>query len=126
MLPAGPQTHQKVGTGKQDIEAVHVLHDPAVSNLVVTKVFLHYEEGMLHLAADSRFPMLIFLVPVDSMKGVFHPETGRAKVDPEIDLRKTLFLTNRIDTLRSAKVAGVPVHDLVIIPEQIWCLGYMV
>ncbi len=114
MAPAEPAcacAHEDVGGGEQGEEAAAVLLEPLVDQLAEAEVALHEEEGMLHLAADTRLPGFDGLVPL-RLDGAL----------PAVDAEGhpgLLLVSRYLGALFGARVAGVAVHHLVVVPHQL-------
>ena len=52
LCSSSPHTHNQIGTGKYNVETIHILHNAAIGSFAMTEISLHYQEGMLYLAAN--------------------------------------------------------------------------
>lgn len=81
----GPDAGVEVGAGKQHLQAVEVLLDPAIHGL--SEAALHFDkaERMLHFASDRRLLAFNYLFPRLAIVGKLPVGPSRPSVDPVVD-----------------------------------------
>ena len=115
---------EEIRAHEQDVKPVQVLLNPFVHALAVAEYVLHQMVRPLDFAPDARLSPLDFPIPVNSPVADFALQGRRPFRYPVFNLGKMLILLYLI-TLLNPKVARVPVKHVVIVPNQIVGLLYV-